>query len=360
MTQSSQLKIAVVGGGLIGRKHIEIVSRLAHLDAVIDPDPAARDLAAERGCTWSDDLDSYLGDSRPDGVIIATPNQLHLPHGSACLNAGIPALIEKPLAENSANARQLADLSDETGIPVLVGHHRRHSARAQAAKSILESGRLGRIVVINAQFWIYKPDDYFDMDWRRQEGGGPTYINLIHDVDLLRYFCGEVTYVQTNESHAVRGLPVEDTSAMILEFDTGALATATISDTVPAPWGWEQTSAENPAYCHVETSSYQIGGTDGSLSIPDLRLWFHPAEKSWFAPIDSELIPHDEWDPVEQQFRHFLDVIAGHTAPLVSAREGLRNLEVLEAIKNAAIHGGTQVVGAQAGPLPALNWTLPD
>ena len=56
-----------------------------------------------------------------------------------------------------------------------------------------------------------KPDDYFDIAWRREKGAGPVFLNLIHDVDNLRYLCGEVVSVQAIESNAVRGNAVEDT-----------------------------------------------------------------------------------------------------------------------------------------------------
>ena len=332
-------RIGLVGAGLIGRKHLELVLRHALLDAVIDPDPAAEDLAGTAAARWFSDLDGYLAASRPDGLIVASPNGLHVAHGSAALNAGIPVLIEKPLADTLPGAAALADLSDATGVPVLVGHHRRHSTIARAAKAAIDGGRLGRIATVNAQFWLYKPDDYFDATWRTRAGGGPIFINLIHDIDLLRHFCGEIRQVQAVTRNALRGFEVEDTAAVLLEFEGGALGTVSISDSVAAPWSWELTAGENPAYPRTPMACYTIGGTDGSLSIPDLRLWHHPGEKSWWAPIKDTRLPVEERDPVEAQFLHFLDVIAGRAGPLVPAREGARTLAVLEAIREAAKTG---------------------
>lgn len=336
MTPGTERRIAVVGAGLIGRKHLEIVARHAVLAAIVDPDPAAGVLAGAHGAAWHTGLDACLAQDRPDGVIVASPNQLHLAHGMACLGAGVPVLIEKPLTDTADAGRALVRRAEETGVPVLVGHHRRHSPIIRAAKACVEDGRLGRIVAVNALFWLHKPAAYFDVAWRTQPGGGPSYINLIHDIDLLQHLCGPITRVLAAERNDVRGFAVEDTGAAILAFESGVLGTVSISDTVSAPWSWELTSGENPAYPKTDQSCYLLAGTEGSLSIPDLTFWSHSGQKSWWSPIEREAISVPAADPVEAQFLHFLDVIEGRAAPLVTAADGLRNIEVLDALKRAA------------------------
>lgn len=349
MTEISKSKIAIVGAGLIGQKHIEVVSKFAQIDAIVDPNPQTEGLAHAKGVPWFEKLENYLGSHKPDGAIVATPNQLHLAHGSALIKAGVPILVEKPLAENSISASELAGQADAENVPVLVGHHRRHSPLVKRAKAAIDAGDLGKIVTVNAQFWLYKPEEYFDVPWRRQEGAGPTFINLIHDIDLLRYFCGDIVAVQAMESRSVRGFDVEDSSVVIAEFETGTIGTISISDTVVAPWSWELTSGENPVYPKTDMSCYMLGGTKGSLSVPDMQLWTHPGKQSWWEPIEANHLGSVADDPVEQQFLHFLDVIENCRKPLVSAHEGLKNLQVLDAIKIAALHRSTQAVGEQSG-----------
>ena len=338
-------KIVVVGAGLIGRKHIELVRSIAELAAIVDPAPAAKDVAETHGVRLFEDLGNCIEAVRPDGVIVASPNGLHLEHASVCLKAGIPVLVEKPLADTAASGRAIVDLAASTGVPVLVGHHRRHSPVIEAAHSLVGEGRLGQVVMVNAMFWLNKPADYFDMTWRTLPGGGPTYINLIHDIDLLQHLCGPIVQVQALESNAVRSIAVEDSSAVILAFESGALGTVTISDTVSAPWSWELTAGENPAYPKTDQSCYTIGGTQASLSLPDLRVWTHEGTQSWWSPMNAQTVSAGRNDPVEAQFRHFLEVIDGRVAPRVTAEDGLRNIEVLEAIKTAAETGGKVRVG---------------
>ncbi|MBT8414601.1 MAG: Gfo/Idh/MocA family oxidoreductase [Boseongicola sp.] len=341
--------IAVVGAGLIGQRHIDVVSRGARLAAIVDPDLNADALAARHGVERYPGLDAYLATARPDGVILATPNQMHVAQGLQCVRAGVPVLIEKPIANDVASASALVDESEAAGVPILVGHHRRHNPLVRAAKAVIEAGRLGDIVAATAEFWLYKPDDYFAPDWRRAPGAGPVFINLIHDIDLMRHFCGNVEYVQAMESRAVRGFEVEDTMAVLLRFANGALATVSVSDTISAPWSWEFTSGENPVYPNVTTSCYKIGGTHGALSVPDMTLWRHEGVRSWWEPIGSETIGFETADPLMRQLEDFVGVIRDGATPLVSGREGLESLRVVEAIKTAAATGETVALGAAHG-----------
>jgi predicted dehydrogenase len=215
----------------------------------------------------------------------------------------------------------------------------------QKAKEIIDSGELGRILVANAMFWLFKPDDYFDMDWRRQAGAGPIFLNLIHDVDNLRCLFGEIVAIQGRESSGVRGNAVEETSVILMEFESGLLATASVSDSVVAPWSWEMTTGENPAYPKTEEACYMIGGTHGSLTIPSLDVWKNGARRSWWEPFEKRRVAIQDEDPLVLQIRQFCKVIRGEEPPLVSGREGLNTLKVIMAIKRSAQSGERIVLG---------------
>lgn len=332
-------RIAVLGAGLIGQRHAALLRQEAELAAIIDPSEAAQRIAAESGAAWFADLTGYLAANRPDGVIIATPNQLHVDHGLECIAARIPVLVEKPLADVSGPAERLVEAAEQAGVPLLVGHHRRHNPLIAVARQAILGGHLGRIVSVQAQCWFYKPDGYFDASWRKKTGAGPVFINLIHDIDLLRHLCGEISTVQARESRAARQHEVEDSAVILLEFENGALGTVTVSDAIVAPWSWELTAAENPTYPATGSSCYRIGGDAASLSIPDLTLWRYPGEKSWWEEIEKTTLPHVPQDPLVLQIRHFCEVIGGRAEPLVSGGEGLAALRVIEAIKEAAVSG---------------------
>ncbi len=344
MTDRKLLRVGLAGAGLVGTRHARVI--LDHPEVILagiaDPSSEAATFAGSIGVTCHDDLAGMLDAGRPDGVIVATPNQLHVEHGLSCVAAGIPMLIEKPIASNAGEAARLVDAAEASGVPILVGHHRRHNPIIAWAKSEIDNGALGRIVAVHGVCWLYKPDGYFDVPWRSQPGAGPVFINLIHDMDLLRLLCGEVARVQAIASSGVRGHAVEDTAAVVLEFASGALGTVTVSDTIVGPHSWELTAAENPAYPVTDASCYTIGGTHGTLELPACRIWHNPGERGWWEPIESATAAPPSQDPLAEQIGHFVRVIRGQDAPLVSGREGLRTLELIEAIKIAA-ETGTQV-----------------
>lgn len=337
------IRLAVAGAGLIGRRHIEhiVAEPEAALHCVIDPAAAGADIARKYGVPYFPDFGAMLAAGRPDGIVFATPTQMHVANGEAAVAAGLPALIEKPIADDAAAAERMVAQAEAAGVPLLIGHHRRHNPMIQRAKAIVDTGRLGRIVAVHGFFWIFKPDDYFDVAWRRAEGAGPILTNLIHDIDLLRYLVGEVRAVQAMTSNAVRGFPVEETAAVTLQFENGALGTIAISDTIVAPWSWEQTTGENPVYPQTDQSCYTIGGTHASLTVPKLEVWSNADKRSWWEPFTIERTYAALEDPLRLQIRHFCRVVRGEEAPLVSGREGLATLRVIEAIKRAGKDGGS-------------------
>jgi predicted dehydrogenase len=333
------VKLAVLGAGRIGKRHIEHIIAMpeAKLTAIVDPTTAARHLAAAKAVPWFESLASMLvSGEMPDGVIIATPNQLHVTNSLEAIAAGT---VEKPIADDVAAATRLVRAAESAGVALLVGHHRRHNPIIQKARQIIEGGRLGCVIAVHGFFWLMKPDDYFDVVWLREKGAGPVFLNLIHDVDLLRYLCGEVVPVQALESNLVRGHVVEETAIILLKFDSGALGTFNVSDTVVGPWSWEQTTGENPIYPRTDRSCYYIGGTHGSLTLPELAVWSNPGKRGWHEPLMAERLFAAGEDPLQLQIQQFCRVIRGEEAPLVPGREGLKTLKVIEAVKTAACSG---------------------
>jgi len=336
------VRLAICGLGAIGRRHAEIIGDLSNatLAAIIDPSDAAQAFAAKTGCDWFEDLAQLFDAQSPDGIVIATPTALHATQGLACIERGIPVLIEKPIATQTDDAIRLVRAAQAKDVPLLVGHHRRHNPLIKAAHSKIAEGLIGDVRAVHSTCWFYKPDSYFSVaPWRAKKGAGPISVNLAHDIDLMRHLCGDVIGVQAQAAASRRGYENEDVAAAILRFDNGAIGTITVSDAIASPWSWELTSGENPPYPKTSESCYLIGGSLGSLSIPDLRLWHHKRDPDWFQPIAAEASPYEPADPLVRQMHHFIDVVKGNADPLVSGSEGLKTLQVIEAVARAAETG---------------------
>ncbi|CAB3775973.1 Glucose--fructose oxidoreductase [Paraburkholderia ultramafica] len=341
----NRTRIAVAGAGYIGRAHMAVAqqSGTCALSAIVDPSPAAGPIAAHAGVPLYRTLDELLERDRPDGVILATPNQLHVEHALICLAAGVPTLLEKPIAPSVDEAEMLVGEVERRGVPLLIGHHRAHSPIMARARQLIDEGRLGKLVAVMGSAVFFKPDQYFaDAQWRRQPGGGPILLNMIHEVHNLRMLCGDIVAVQAFSSRATRGFPVEDTVAINLRFASGALGSFMLSDTAASARSWEQTSQENKAYpSYPDEDCYVIAGTFGSLSVPTMRLktYGKAEDRSWWKPFDVSVAAMTRDDPLKLQLDHFERVIRREAEPLVSARDGLQNLRITEAIAEAANTG---------------------
>jgi predicted dehydrogenase len=349
----NKTRIAVAGTGLIGRRHIQEIQRgpTTSLAAIIDPSPGAVAIAEREGVALYRSLQECLATDRPDGLILATPNQMHVQQGLECIENGIPVLVEKPVGHTLAEGQRLVEAAERAGAKLLVGHHRLHSPILRTATEIVKSGVLGQIVGVMGSAVFYKPDSagYYDgpFAWRRQPGGGPILLNMIHEVGNLRAMVGEIVAVQAFASNATRKFAVEDTVAINLRFDNGALGTFLLSDTAASPKSWEQTSQEDKAYpTYPEEDAYVVIGSDGSLAVPTMRLHYYGKKesRSWYNAFETKTFPLDRTDPLAVQIEHFAAVIRGEVKPLVSGRDGLQNLRVTDAIVEAAQTGNTVYV----------------
>jgi predicted dehydrogenase len=327
------MRIAVIGAGQFGRKHIETIRNQpgCELAGVADP--------AYRGEKAFSNYEQMLDGVKPDGVIIATPNALHVPAGPACVARRVPMLVEKPIADTLKASRALVDAAEAARVPLLVGHHRRHNPIIEKAREIVQGGAIGRLTAVNALWLLQKPDDYFGTAWRREPGGGPLLINTIHDIDDLRYICGEIVEVRAFCASVTREFPVEDTAAIALRFECGALGAIVVSDAVPAPWSWELASGENPAYPQQHENCYFFCATQGSLALPRLDLWSYTGQKGWYAPLSREVLEVKREEPLARQLRHFCRVIRGDEDPRIGGEDATRTLAATLAVRQAALSG---------------------
>lgn len=340
------VRIALMGAGLIGREHAALIAEhpASVLAALADPAPEAGALAEKLAVPRFTSYERMLDEARPDGAVVALPNTLHLEAGLACIARGIPVLVEKPIADSVAAALRLVEAGEEAGVPVLVGHHRRHGSDMRAARRAITDGELGRLVAVTGMSVVRKHDSYFDADWRRLPGGGPLLINAIHDVDCFRFLCGEIESVQALGSSAVRGHEVEDTVAVAMRFAGGALGTLVLSDATPSPYFWEIAAEESLTFPHEAEDCYHVLGEKAALALPSLDLWEHAGGGDWRDPLVRRRLDADRMSCYAAQLENLVAVIRGEAEPVVSGREGTMTLAATLAIARSISEGRTVIV----------------
>ena len=277
----------------------------------------------------------------PDGIIIATPNAHHVPVAIDCLAAGIPVLLEKPVADSVESGHTLVAEQRKSGVIVLVGHHRRFDPAVDATRHLINNGSIGQLLAVQATWVTRKPEHYYQVKWRTERlSGGFILINLIHDIDMLRFLCGEIISVYADVDSVGRSLAVADTAAVTLRFQNGVLGTVTASDACVSAWGWEQATGENPIVPITGQGAVRFFGTAGSLDFPTLKLWRDAGsgDGTWNRVLASENITlNRKRSALEDQLSHFCALIKNdEQEPRVTVEDGLATLVATTAIMESA------------------------
>jgi predicted dehydrogenase len=339
---SAPVRIAVIGAGVIGKKHLEKIAAetAAKLVAIADPFPSASETAAKYGVPFFQDNARMLAETRPEGVVICTPTEVHIEPTLAALEAGCHVLVEKPITATNAEAAQVVAKAQAVGRHVMVGHHRRYYPVLQRAKEIVGGGEIGDPVTVHGHWTVLKAGGgYWDPEWRKRRAAGPVLTNLIHEFDTLRFVCGEIASIQAAMSNRVRGWDKEDAAAVVMTFASGAIGTFTLSDASPSPWAWELATGENPAFPPAWRNTHRITGTAGALEFPDLAVWKHIGGDGWNHPMERHAVPCEGADAYARQTAHFCAVIRGGEAPIITAEDGARTLAAVAAVFEAAETG---------------------
>lgn len=343
---AAPVPVCVIGGGGIGLRHAEqaIECEAVTLSAVVEPGAARREELLAMGLPVVATLEDAPSGTR--AAVVATPTPDHVGSGLAVIERGWAALVEKPVTQTIEEGARLCEAAEARGVPLVTGHHRRCHPFVSEARAML--GRIGDLVGVNGMWALRKRDAYYDAPWRRKKGAGPILTNLSHEIDLLRFFAGEIVEVSAMTANARRGLEIEDTAAISFRFANGALGTFLISDAGASPWAFEAASGENPAIAFSGQDAMRMVGAKGALGFPSLELWrgSEGAETDWRNPMQVTAGPElPTVDPIREQLARFARVAEGGEDPLLATgRDGLATVAVTEAVLKSAESGHVERV----------------
>ncbi len=336
------VRVGLIGAGLIGARHIKAMEEVPEITlvAIADPSPTVVRIGAAQNIPMYPDAGAMLAQGGLDAVIIATPTERHHQDIMMALEARQTVLVEKPITATLAEADEVTRFAEQQGCHVLVGHQRRYYPCAAEAREIIAQGRIGKLMGVTGQWTTRKDDDYFSAAWRRDVKAGPILTNLIHEIDLLRFICGDIATVSAEVTHHDQEFDKEDAVAISIKFVNSAVGTFLLSDRTPTPWTWEMALGESVFFPKTGQNAIRFLGTEGALEFPNLTLWSHAdSDGDWNDEITAEQIKTPFVDAYIAQCRHLCAIVRGTETPIIDARNGSKSLAATLAAASSAASG---------------------
>ncbi|MFG3002411.1 Gfo/Idh/MocA family protein [Streptomyces calvus] len=226
MKPREPLRIAVVGTGRMGADHVRRIDRVvngARVTAVVDVDAErAKSVAAGvEGCTAHTDPAAAMASADVDAVLVASPGPAHEAALLAAFEHDLPVLCEKPLTPDAASALRVLEAEQALGHRrVQVGFMRRYDAEYVRLKALLDSGRLGRPLMLHNRHRNVASPPFFTSAMLISD-------SVAHEVDATRWLLGhEITAVTVLRPTPSSGAPegLRDPQFVVLETDGGAIS----------------------------------------------------------------------------------------------------------------------------------------
>jgi predicted dehydrogenase len=317
--------IALLGTGMWAPRLAAAAGRAGlSLVACHSRDPSRRAAFAERfGCAPVATLEEAIGHPDVQGVVIATPNDVHEEQALACAERGRHVFVEKPIADTLEAGERMRDACQEAGVALMVGHAFRRLGAARRTKELLEAGILGDVVLAEANMSL--PGTFKPGAWRAQRArnpGGPLMQLGIHHVDTLAYWLGPIRRTTGRFAHLRADADIDDVGVATLEFASGALG------------------ALSGSYVSPKTLSLRLLGTEAVLDYrTDFSVWPDAGalDRVTSLTLDRRPVEFEERDMLAEQLAEFGRCIRGEAEPETGADEGIAALTaVLHALGSQA------------------------
>ena len=310
----TRLRVAVVGAGRWGRQHARVWSERKDVDfraVVARTEAKASARAADFGVHYYTDVHEMLAAEQPDLVSVCLPNKEHFAVTLDLLQAGVPLLVEKPLAFHLDEADALLEAAARRDLFFAINFNHRYAKPVQMAHDAILRGRLGELVFAT---------------WRFGGEGGSCHEheNLIetqcHAFDMLEHLCGPIDSIAAQMTGpAGRGW---STMALALHFASGAVGSLV--------------GSYDSSYAYLETHFLEVNGTLGRIQVADTvgRFTFQAAGNE-----TAEVWQPGYFNDADRQFqrtfdRHvdaLLSAFRSGEQPPVHARSGRRALQLARA-----------------------------
>ncbi len=318
---ADRLRVAVIGVGAMGANHVRVLSELPEAELVAVADLDETRLPHDGSVRAYRDYRELLAEERLDAVSIAVSTRRHLEVALACIERGVPVLVEKPLAADVEECERLRDAAEAAGVPVVVGHVERFNPAVQELKRRLDAGELGRVLQVRAR----RVGPFY----QRGRDVGVVHDLATHDIDVFRHLLRcEVERVQAETKRGLR-TEYEDALIGLLRFEDGVVGALEVNWLTP-----------------VKVRELTVLGERG-LFVVDLlsqELRFYQSDMGE-APDDGEgrpelaVFPDPGQAPLRAELAAFLRMARRLEPPPVSAADAIATMRVAEALVESARRG---------------------
>jgi UDP-N-acetylglucosamine 3-dehydrogenase len=330
---SAPLRAGLVGLGVMGRNHARVLSGLDGVDLVGIVDPAGRPEGAPHGVPLTASLRELLAVGI-DYAVVACPTALHEEIGLALAEAGVGALIEKPLAESVEAAERLVTAFESRGLVAAVGHIERYNPALQSMRTRLEAGELGEVFQVVTRRQGPFPHRIADV--------GVVKDLATHDIDLTAWVTGQ-DYVSISAHTVARsGRPHEDMVAAVGRLADGSMVNHLVNWLSPLKERTTVVTGERGCFVADTLTADLTFYANGEVSTE----W--EALRAFRGVSEGDMIRYaiPKREPLLVEHERFRDAVLagpGGAVPgdIVTLRQGLRTVEVSAAVLKSARLGET-------------------
>ncbi len=329
MTAPTKYQFVVIGYGHIGKRHADMIrqNQAAELVAVVDTLP----IEGIQEAYFSSLEALFASELRFDVAVIATPNYLHAPQAIMCLNHNKHVIVEKPFTLNASDAEAIISLAQQQAKQVFCVMQNRYSPPAKWLKSIIESGKLGSLYMVQINCFWNRGDGYYQQsDWRgqTQTDGGTLYTQFSHFIDMMYWLFGSISNVQSrfaNFNHTDT-IQFEDTGLIHFEFDQGGIGSFNYTTSV------YQKNLESSITIVAENGTIKVGGQYmNEVLYCDVKSYEMPQIEASLPPND---YGHYKGSAANHQYiyQNVIEVLNGAAEIDATAEQGMKVVEIIENI----------------------------
>lgn len=333
---NTRLRAGLIGLGAMGRNHARVLASLDGVELVGVVDPLGDRHGAAHGASVVATVEELLA-LRVDYAVVACPTALHEQVGLQLAEAGVSALVEKPLAHSVPAARALVEAFEARDLVAGVGHIERYNPALQSLRGRLEAGELGEVFQITTRRQGPFPHRIADV--------GVVKDLATHDIDLTSWVTGQ-EYVSV-AAHTVSrsGRPHEDMVAAVGKLADGSMVSHLVNWLSPFKERTTVVTGDRGSFIADTLTADLTFFANGAVDTE----W--EAIRAFRGVAEGDMIRYalPKREPLLVEHEQFRDAVEGKNGDIVTLRQGLRTVEVSEAVLESAELGVTVPFGEHAG-----------